>query len=78
MYQDSEQDIVVPVYQAFAIDQLQPEVRGMNAIIHLGPEEKMNYVLGATWALFKDFSVLVDYGGFAERKQWLLQATIRF
>ena len=76
MYQDSEQDVVVPFYQAGKFDDA--AVRSMEAVIHIEPEEKMNYVIGGTWAIFKDFEVLAEYGGFAERRQFMFQATLRF
>lgn len=69
MHQDTDQTWRIPLVE-----------NGVTIIAEVDTEadEKMNYLLGWRWNIIQEVEVMMEYGGFADRKQLLGSASYRF
>ena len=69
MHQDIDQRWRFPIVQG-----------GLEIIAEVDTEadQSVNYLLGARWNIIQEVEVMMEYGGFADRKQMLVSASYRF
>jgi hypothetical protein len=51
---------------------------GVIAEVDTDVDEAVNYLLGARWNILREVELMLEYGGFADREQWLGSVSYRF
>lgn len=70
MHQDIDQRWRFPLIMQSGLDVI--------AEVDTEADQSINYLLGARWNIVQEVEVMMEYGGFADRKQLLVSANYRF